>query len=140
MFWDSENLWHHFRAGASLGPVGNGRTTLSAGSLTNIFPGIVNMQTGAALPIGSPLPLSQLTNMSLAQYIQIYDAQIPALGRPGIVLSTGEFGERLADHARRAGLEFHWARLPWGAVPSMADFEEALDQVQSPGWMWRRRP
>jgi hypothetical protein len=79
MFWDSENLWHHFRAGASLGPVGNGRTTLSAGSLTNIFPGIVNMQTGASLPVGTALPLSQLTNMTLAQYIQIYDAQIPLL-------------------------------------------------------------
>jgi len=62
--------------------------------------------------------------------------QLSGLGRPGVVLSTGEFGERLADHARRAGLEFHWARLPWGAVPSPADFEEALSQVRSPAWLW----
>jgi hypothetical protein len=79
MFWDSEQLWHHFRAGASLGPVGNGRTTLTAGSLTNIFPGIVNLVTGAPLAVGAPLPLTTLTNMTLAQYIQIYDAQIPLL-------------------------------------------------------------
>lgn len=63
-------------------------------------------------------------------------AQLAALNRTGVVLSTGEFGERLADHARRAGLEFHWARLPWGAVPTRADLEEALAQVASPGWLW----
>ncbi|MGH7995968.1 MAG: aminotransferase class V-fold PLP-dependent enzyme [Opitutaceae bacterium] len=63
-------------------------------------------------------------------------AQLTALGRPGVVLSTGEFGERLADHARRAGLEFHWARLPWGAVPTAVDFEEALAQVPGAGWLW----
>lgn len=63
-------------------------------------------------------------------------AQLSSLGRPGVVLSTGEFGERLADHARRAGLEFHWARLPWGAVPGPADFEEAFAQVRSPAWLW----
>jgi aspartate aminotransferase-like enzyme len=63
-------------------------------------------------------------------------AQLAIQGRPGVVLSTGEFGERLADHARRAGLEFHWARLPWGAVPTLADYEEALAQVPAPGWLW----
>ena len=62
--------------------------------------------------------------------------QLASLGRPGIVVSTGEFGERLADHARRAGLEFHWARLPWGAVPSAADYKEAFAQVKSPAWLW----
>jgi aspartate aminotransferase-like enzyme len=62
--------------------------------------------------------------------------QIAGLGKPGVVLSTGEFGERLADHARRAGLEFHWARLPWGAAPTRNDFEEALAQVPSAGWLW----
>jgi aspartate aminotransferase-like enzyme/GNAT superfamily N-acetyltransferase len=62
--------------------------------------------------------------------------QLASLGRPGIVVSTGEFGERLADHARRAGLEFHWARLPWGAVPSPADYQEAFAQVKNPAWLW----
>jgi aspartate aminotransferase-like enzyme len=63
-------------------------------------------------------------------------AQLAATGRPGVVISTGEFGERLADHARRAGLEFHWARLPWGAPPTAADYEEALGQVPAPAWLW----
>jgi aspartate aminotransferase-like enzyme/GNAT superfamily N-acetyltransferase len=63
-------------------------------------------------------------------------AQLAVMGRPGVVVSSGEFGERLADHARRAGLDFHWARLPWGAIPSPADYEDALAQVSSPGWLW----
>jgi hypothetical protein len=79
MFWDSEPLWHHFRAGASLGPLGNGRTTLDATSLTNIFPNIVNLANGKPINIGDPLPLSTLTNMTLGQFIQIYNAQLPAL-------------------------------------------------------------
>jgi aspartate aminotransferase-like enzyme len=62
--------------------------------------------------------------------------QIAGLGRTGVVYSSGEFGERLADHARRAGLEFHWARQPWGSVPTRADLEEALAQVPAPGWLW----
>jgi aspartate aminotransferase-like enzyme/GNAT superfamily N-acetyltransferase len=62
--------------------------------------------------------------------------QLASMGRPGIVVSSGEFGERLADHARRAGLEFHWARLPWGALPSQADYEEAFARVKSPAWLW----
>ncbi len=79
MFWDSEPLWHHFRAGAALGPVGNGRTTLTAGSLTNPFGGIVNLSTGTPLNIGEPLPLNTLTNMTLGQFIQIYNQQIGSL-------------------------------------------------------------
>jgi len=32
--------------------------------------------------------------------------QLRQLNRPGVVVAGGEFGQRLADHARRAGLEF----------------------------------
>ena len=79
MFWDSEPLWHHFRAGASLGPLGNGRQTLPATALTNIFPNIVNLANGQPLPMGAALPLNTLTNMTLGQFIQIYNQQIPQL-------------------------------------------------------------
>jgi aspartate aminotransferase-like enzyme/RimJ/RimL family protein N-acetyltransferase len=41
-------------------------------------------------------------------------AQLAALGGRGVVLSNGEFGERLADHARRAGLDFEHRRAAWG--------------------------
>src|SRR6201999_1542028 len=38
MYWDSNDIWNHFREGGAIGPVGDGRTTFSAQSFTNIFP------------------------------------------------------------------------------------------------------
>jgi aspartate aminotransferase-like enzyme/GNAT superfamily N-acetyltransferase len=63
-------------------------------------------------------------------------AQIAGLGRPGIIISTGEFGERLTDHARRAGLEFHWARLPWGVPITREALSTAFTQADAPAWLW----
>ena len=41
-------------------------------------------------------------------------AQLLLLDEPGMVLSNGEFGERLGDHARRLWLPHEHLRLPWG--------------------------
>jgi len=111
LFWDSEPLWHHFRAGAQLGPLGNGRTTLDAGSLTNIFPGIVYLggpNAGKPLAVGAPLPLSTPTNLTLAQYIQIYNQQLPALANTFAPTppTSGSFSVAGIDVAK-TGVELH---------------------------------
>jgi hypothetical protein len=109
IFWDSEPLWHHQNAAALLQPPGNGRTTLTAGSLLNTFPGIVNLSTGAPLKIGDPLPLNTLTNMTLAQYIQIYNEQLPALTQqlaPNNPQASGPYTVTGLDIAK-AGIELH---------------------------------
>src|SRR5882724_355940 len=41
-------------------------------------------------------------------------AQISLLREPGIILSNGEFGERLIDHATRLGLQFEAIQVEWG--------------------------
>ena len=79
MYWDTNDIWNHFREGGAIGPVGDGRTTLSAQSFTNIFPNIVNLQSGAPIPVGSNLSLGTLTNLTLGQFIQIYNQQIGGL-------------------------------------------------------------
>lgn len=59
-------------------------------------------------------------------------AQIP--GR-GLILSNGEFGERLVDHAARMGLEYDVLEAPWGQpfVPSaIAAAAEGRDRA----WLW----
>jgi aspartate aminotransferase-like enzyme/GNAT superfamily N-acetyltransferase len=63
-------------------------------------------------------------------------AQLRAFGQPGVVISTGEFGERLADHARRAGLHFHWERLDWGETITGEVLEQAVSYSKRPGWLW----
>lgn len=55
-------------------------------------------------------------------------AQLSRLGGRGVVLSNGEFGERLADHASRFGLDFEHVRAGWG---------EPLPRVENDvDWIW----
>ena len=62
---------------AAIGPVGNGRLQVPHTSFTNIFPGIINLNTGQPVPVGASLPASgQVTNMTIGQFMQIYNAQI----------------------------------------------------------------
>ena len=65
---------------AAIGPVGNGRLQVPHTSFVNIFPGIINLNTGQPVPIGAALPASgQVTNLTVGQFMQIYNAQIAAI-------------------------------------------------------------
>lgn len=80
LYWDTASFYQKWKEEAYIGPVGNGRLLLNPSVLTNIFPGIVNYNAGGAtLPIGAPLPLLNLTNLSLGQFMQIYNQQIGVL-------------------------------------------------------------
>lgn len=52
----------------------------------------------------------------------------------GVVASNGEFGERLADHAARAGLDFAHVRFDWGRRFDLDAVRRALDGA--PAWLW----
>lgn len=58
-------------------------------------------------------------------------AQLSLLGTHGIVISNGEFGERLADHAARARLDFEHVRFDWGAP-----FDLDVIAGRDCGWIW----
>jgi hypothetical protein len=98
MYWDTLPIYWRSRENGALGPVGNGRVTISAGSFKNIFPGIVsfNTTTKAATPIavGDPLPVLTYTNMTLGQFMQIYNAQFGTIQQsvsPSTVPSSGAY-------------------------------------------------
>lgn len=63
-------------------------------------------------------------------------AQLRALDGSGIVLTNGEFGDRLIDHAERMQLRFDTMRTPWGARVDMQALESALDQRPDVRWIW----
>lgn len=79
IFYDSMQLYQRWRDAGLAGPAGNARLVLATSILTNEFPGIFNISTNSPLPVGASLPLSQLTNMTLGQFLQIYNNQIGAL-------------------------------------------------------------
>lgn len=92
------------------------RTTASLCSLANA--------SNVALMVGS----GTLANDAVA-------AQMKCIDGPGLILSNGEFGERLVDHAQRWSLDFTVERRPWGQA---FDWLGARRRVARGGiaWIW----
>jgi aspartate aminotransferase-like enzyme len=63
-------------------------------------------------------------------------AQLALLGGRGLVLSNGEFGNRLADHASRWELDYLFVQEEWGSILSRKIIEAALDRDSSIKWVW----
>ena len=62
-------------------------------------------------------------------------SQLSLQSGPGLILSNGEFGERLLDHAHRSGLTFKSQQQPWGKVFEEASIREMV-KAQRPAWLW----
>ncbi|RTZ57756.1 aminotransferase class V-fold PLP-dependent enzyme [Bacillus sp. SAJ1] len=62
-------------------------------------------------------------------------AHLASLGTKGLILSNGEFGERLEDHATRFGLSFDKLAKPWGTPYNMDEIRD-LCQRNSYDWIW----
>ncbi len=63
-------------------------------------------------------------------------AQISLLDAPGVVISNGEFGERLLDHAQRFDLDHAAWRLTWGAPIDPRVLGQFLDSRPNTRWLW----
>jgi aspartate aminotransferase-like enzyme len=63
-------------------------------------------------------------------------AQLQRMGGRGLVLSNGEFGDRLIEAARRFGLAFDVLRRDWGEPMAPVAIAAALDAKPRPAWVW----
>jgi len=63
-------------------------------------------------------------------------AQLSLEKKPGLILSNGEFGERLIDQARRFGLTFDTLKFRWGEPFNLAAVEQFLSRSSAVGWLW----
>jgi hypothetical protein len=81
IYYDTESLYRRLQERSYLGPVGNGRIQFQSSGLKNIFPGIYYLGSAGPVPVnvGDPLPYAQLTNLTLGQFMQIYNQEFPAL-------------------------------------------------------------
>ena len=54
----------------------------------------------------------------------------------GIILSNGEFGERIVDHARRFNLPFKLLQRSWGEPFDQTDVIDTIDNSPETKWVW----
>ncbi|MCX6923141.1 MAG: aminotransferase V, partial [Verrucomicrobia bacterium] len=66
----------------------------------------------------------------------VVTGQLSLENKPGLVLSNGEFGERLIDHARRFRLPYNALEFPWGQPLDLAAVRSVLERAPAPGWLW----
>ena len=66
----------------------------------------------------------------------VIGGQLSLKREPGLVLSNGEFGERLMDHARRFNLAFEALEFPWGQQLDLAAVRSRLERAPAPAWIW----
>lgn len=66
----------------------------------------------------------------------VVGAQLSLLEGPGIVLSNGEFGDRLADHARRFRLDVDVLQFAWGQPFDLEAVRRRLLAAPKPAWLW----
>lgn len=88
-----------------------------------------------------------LTSLVCAKHVQLLvgsgtlandaiAAQLSLLNAPGIVLTNGEFGDRLVDHASRSRLPHTVVRAEWGDVLPLDAVAQALSKLPAGGWCW----
>lgn len=63
-------------------------------------------------------------------------AQLARLDRPGLVVSNGEFGDRLVDAGTRMRLEFDVVRSEWGRPLDLEAVRRRLGATPRPAWVW----
>jgi aspartate aminotransferase-like enzyme/ribosomal protein S18 acetylase RimI-like enzyme len=62
--------------------------------------------------------------------------QLKQLRQPGLVVSGGEFGERLVDHARRAGLDFKASSPGFASLSTFEGIVQFLSLEPQARWLW----
>ncbi|HLG97464.1 MAG TPA: TonB-dependent receptor [Bryobacteraceae bacterium] len=81
LYWDTEPGYQRMQNVGLIGPLGNGPIGITSQLFTNTFPGIVQVVGGQVVPvpIGAPVPYGVLTNYTIADWVQTYQAQKGAL-------------------------------------------------------------
>jgi GNAT superfamily N-acetyltransferase len=65
----------------------------------------------------------------------VVGVQLAQLDAPGVVVSNGEFGERLIDHAERLGLTYRAVRVAWGEELDVHAIDAAMTSTHAQ-WLW----
>ncbi len=131
IYWDSTPYYYKLRESPVIGPLGDGRLTFAASAFTNNIPGPFNgsgvLVIGGSpstcpipglpcsvLPIGAPIPLNGLTTMSIGQFVNLVNQEVPAISAklfPSTVQTSGPYTTTGIDVAKQ-GVEVYPSSFP----------------------------
>ncbi len=63
-------------------------------------------------------------------------AQLSVRGERGLIVSNGEFGDRLREHAKRFALSFDSISAPWGKAIPYGEIRATLAANRDVRWLW----
>lgn len=147
MYLTAEAFREHAREIASLPPAARGETVVLLSGPVSVHPDVRvsfhtdaeshrspsfatevrNLKARLCAMANAPHAAVLLGSGTLAN--DVVAAQLATLGGRGLVVSNGEFGERLADHARRARMSFDHLRFGWGEPLR-------IESVEGRSWVW----
>lgn len=132
-----------------------------AGKVVNFLPGPIDLhpdvrQAFAAVPISHRSDrfmrdvahvkhtLCELLNVKYVELFlgsgtlanDVVGTQLSLLPSRGVILSNGEFGERLLNHAQRLGLRYDVLRVEWGKAFDYEQLTRHLEENPQIGWLW----
>ncbi len=111
IYWDSTPYYYKLREAPVIGPLGDGRVTLAASAFTNNvagpFGGSGLLSIGGSpatcpipglpcsvVPFGAPLPLNALTTMTVGQFVNLVNQELPGIQAqlfPSTVQTSGSY-------------------------------------------------
>jgi hypothetical protein len=115
IYWDAVPGYWKWRNLNLIGPPGVGRETLSAAAFVNTIPGVTNYLTGQPLPMGAPFQIQQLYNVSITQFANLVQTELPTIAAaiaPPNPIRTGPFPYSVLDYAKQ-GVEIFPANFPF---------------------------
>jgi aspartate aminotransferase-like enzyme/GNAT superfamily N-acetyltransferase len=66
----------------------------------------------------------------------VIGGQLAVSGKSGLIISNGEFGDRLIDHATRFRLSFKTHQVAWGEPFDLCAVERQVEQAAELDWVW----
>lgn len=114
IYWDSTPGYYKLREAPVIGPLGDGRQTLAASAFTNNIPTAFDFNTGKPIPIGAPIPVGDFTNITVGQFVNLVNQELPAISAalfPSNVQRSGPYTTTGIDVLKQ-GVEVYPTHFP----------------------------
>ncbi len=111
IYYDSESLFRRLQERAFTGPVGNGRIQFPTTNIINTFPNIVNFSEGGAPILPGTLLRNGLTNLTMGQFMQLFNSQIGAITQRLAPTNLNDLSVRNID-INKSGAQLYPKKFP----------------------------